>query len=136
MESKVCTRCKVDKPLTEYFKTKRSKDGLQPACKSCMNISYKASRGKKVAHYNAVCNSRRSTIAKRIREWKEERGCRFCDETFGPCLELHHLDPATKEINASDTNSRSWAVFEAEARKCVVVCANCHRKVHHGILTV
>lgn len=136
MESKVCTRCKVDKPLTEYFKTKRSKDGLQPACKSCMNISYKASRRKKIAHYNAVCNGRRSALVARIRAWKEERGCWFCDETFGPCLELHHLDPAIKEINASETSNHSWNVFIKESEKCIVVCANCHRKLHHGVIEV
>ena len=136
MESKVCTRCNVDKLLTEYFKTKRSKDGLQPACKSCMNISYKASRGKKQEHYNAVCNNRRLALTQKIREWKEERGCCLCDEKFGPCLELHHTDVSDKDFDPSEASNKSWSAFLKEAEKCVVVCANCHRKVHHGILVI
>lgn len=136
MESKVCTKCKVDKPLMEYFKTKRSKDGLQPACKSCMNISYKASRGKKQEHYNAVGAARRRSITQKIREWKEEQGCCICPEKFGPCLELHHTNAADKDFDPSEAMNKSWSAFLKEAEKCVVVCANCHRKVHHGILVV
>lgn len=133
---KKCTRCNVDKDVTEFFKTKRSKDGLQPACKSCMNVSYKASRGKKQDHYNAVSASRRRSITQKIREWKEERGCCLCDEKFGPCLELHHLDGSEKDFHPSEAMGKSWAAFLKEAEKCVVVCANCHRKVHHGVLVV
>jgi hypothetical protein len=32
---KVCTKCKVEKELTEFHKDKRSKDGLRSKCKSC-----------------------------------------------------------------------------------------------------
>ena len=35
MESKVCTRCKVDKSFTEYHKHPDRKDGLQSWCKNC-----------------------------------------------------------------------------------------------------
>lgn len=32
---KICNRCKTEKPLTEYWKNKRSKDGYQHECKPC-----------------------------------------------------------------------------------------------------
>lgn len=32
---KVCTKCKVSKPTSEYFKCKQQKSGLRPDCKSC-----------------------------------------------------------------------------------------------------
>ena len=32
---KVCTKCKVDKELTEFYKQKSTKDGLFSQCKSC-----------------------------------------------------------------------------------------------------
>ena len=35
MEGKVCTKCGVWKPLEEYHKDKRSKDGRRPKCKEC-----------------------------------------------------------------------------------------------------
>lgn len=34
-QTKVCTRCKVDKPVTEFFKSRAQKDGLQYVCKTC-----------------------------------------------------------------------------------------------------
>ena len=133
---KICTRCKVDKPLDEFNKWARGKDGYQPACKACMNISYKASRSKKKDHYNKICNDRRLALTMKIRQWKEDWGCKFCNERFGPCLELHHIDPTTKHIDPSDAMSRSWRIFLQEAEKCVVVCANCHRKIHHGVISL
>ena len=35
MESKVCTTCKVDKPLEEFFKNRNGKFGRNPSCKEC-----------------------------------------------------------------------------------------------------
>ena len=32
---KICATCGVNKPLSEYYKRKRSKDGRESACKAC-----------------------------------------------------------------------------------------------------
>jgi len=32
---KKCTKCKIEKPLTEFYKDKQKKDGLSPHCKKC-----------------------------------------------------------------------------------------------------
>ena len=133
---KTCSRCKVEKEVSEFCKCARMKDGLQSACKSCMNDSYTRSRQKDQQRYKQVAKDRTTANALRIRKWKEERGCLFCSENFGPCLELHHLDPTQKEFDPSDGRHLSWKTFLKEADKCVVVCANCHRKVHHGVLTI
>jgi hypothetical protein len=48
-------------------------------------------------------------------------------------LELHHLDPSIKEFQL-DSRHLSNTTFEkiiAEAEKCILVCANCHREIHH-----
>jgi hypothetical protein len=49
-------------------------------------------------------------------------------------LELHHLDPDVKEfgIGRVRANIKSWAKVVVELRKCVLLCANCHREVHNG----
>lgn len=34
-QTKICTKCKTEKELTEFSKHKRNKDGLQCECKQC-----------------------------------------------------------------------------------------------------
>jgi hypothetical protein len=49
-------------------------------------------------------------------------------------LEFHHLDPGLKEFQLSHNGAtRSLARSRAEARKCILLCANCHREVEAGI---
>ena len=37
---KKCSKCKIEKPYSEFSKHKKKKDGYQPFCKSC-NKEYK-----------------------------------------------------------------------------------------------
>ena len=133
---KVCTKCGSEKPFEEFHKQASRPDGLQPACKACMNIAYNTSRKKKQEHYQAVAANRYAKNTARIREWKSEQGCKLCNETYAQCLELHHLDPTEKDFDPADGAVKSWETFMKEAAKCVVLCANCHRKVHGGVLVV
>jgi len=45
-------------------------------------------------------------------------------------LEFHHRDSKTKEFGLGNFNG-SWERFVAEATKCDLLCANCHRRRHH-----
>jgi hypothetical protein len=67
------------------------------------------------------------------RLYKERRGCGECGESDGRCLQFHHHDPESKteSIARLISHSRPTAAVIREVRKCVVLCANCHRKVHH-----
>lgn len=60
-------------------------------------------------------------------------GCCHCDETHLSCLEFHHLDPTQKDFQVSN-RSNAWSRIALELMKCVCVCANCHRKIHDGVL--
>jgi transposase len=52
-------------------------------------------------------------------------------------LQFHHLDPSTKEFHLAERGaSRSLARSRAEARKCVLLCANCHGEVEAGVTAV
>jgi Recombination endonuclease VII len=39
IECKVCTKCSVNKPVTEFSKKAKSKDGLQGWCKNCLYLA-------------------------------------------------------------------------------------------------
>ena len=64
--------------------------------------------------------------------------CQICGyKKYQGALDLHHLDAKTKEFGIGDKGyTRSWAKVQAELDKCILVCANCHREVHAGIVTV
>lgn len=46
-------------------------------------------------------------------------------------FDFHHLNPREKDF---DISSRvAWSdTLEAELKKCVLLCANCHREAHAG----
>ena len=43
---KVCTKCKMEKSLTEFHKDKSRKSGYHSSCKTCKNIKAKELRQK------------------------------------------------------------------------------------------
>lgn len=133
---KQCSRCKEMKLESEFFKASVRKDGLQSACKKCSNQSVDSSRQKDYERYRSVQSDRLKRNLQAIREWKTSQGCLKCEETFYACLELHHLDPSEKEGDPSTLGQSSLKKFLKEASKCVVLCANCHRKVHAGLITI
>lgn len=45
-------------------------------------------------------------------------------------LEVHHLDPATKDVNFRHIRSWSKKKIDREIENCVLLCANCHREHH------
>ncbi len=49
-------------------------------------------------------------------------------------LHFHHVDPATKSFAISVANGKSLAAYRVEARKCVLVCANCHGEIETGMV--
>lgn len=50
-------------------------------------------------------------------------------------LSFHHVDPKTKSFGISTGGHRYSLdkVFE-EAKKCILVCANCHGEIHDGLV--
>jgi transposase len=52
-------------------------------------------------------------------------------------LEFHHLDPTKKDFHLAHAGaSRSLARARAEARKCILLCSNCHAEVEAGVTAV
>jgi len=44
--------------------------------------------------------------------------------------DFHHLDPKEKDFSISCYSGKSLENLKKEVDKCILVCANCHRKIH------
>jgi predicted HNH restriction endonuclease len=83
-------------------------------------------------------------VAKRRRDLKLKAinlmggACMLCGYSKHPgILDFHHIDPSTKLFGISSGGfSRSWASIEAEVQKCILVCANCHREIELGLVSL
>lgn len=47
-------------------------------------------------------------------------------------LEFHHINPKEKTMSLSErSGSTEWDKFLEETKKCILLCANCHREIHY-----
>lgn len=80
-------------------------------------------------------------VAKRRRKIKslaiEYKGgkCQICRyKKYQGALELHHVK-GKKEFGIGEKGyTRSWEKVKSELDKCILVCSNCHREIHGGIV--
>ena len=81
--------------------------------------------------------SRRRRAVKQI--LVEEFGGRCSRCGYDECLaalHFHHLDRTTKRFSLGISATRSLAALREEARKCVLLCANCHAEVEAGLVSL
>jgi len=73
--------------------------------------------------------------AKERRKWyafKSTLKCVNCGFFHIAALDFHHQDPSTKEGSVHTyISSGKFAKAYEELKKCIVLCANCHRIHHH-----
>ena len=76
-------------------------------------------------------NHRRSALKQKAVDYLGGH-CTICSyNKTNSALEFHHIDDFEKDFNISSKMS-SWKRIEKELKKCVLLCANCHREVHDG----
>ncbi len=90
--------------------------------------------GKKRSSIKAVSRRRRKVVAL-AKEYTGNK-CVICE--YDKCvqaLDLHHVNPKEKEFQISNGNTYSLVKVLNEANKCVILCANCHREHHAGLIS-
>jgi hypothetical protein len=98
-------------------------------------------REKQSIRYQEVYAASRSIRDKALRDANKQRideykssGCVLCHEDETSCLDFHHLDADKKEFGIGGNTHRTWSYIERELAKCVLVCKNCHTKIHAGLI--
>jgi transcription elongation factor Elf1 len=80
-------------------------------------------------------SKRRKKIREMTVEYKGGK-CFFCGYSkYVGALDFHQVQNDGKDFGISDKGyTRSWQRVKQELDKCILVCANCHRELHGGIL--
>lgn len=135
--TKRCTVCGHEKPLSQFSPDKRKKDGFRAECKQCgreqARAYYRRNPGPFKRRAKASRNRLREFLLQVADRIKAARGCALCGDSTLCVLDFHHHTEPGQPVTRA---TQSYAAFQKELKKCVVLCANCHRKVHAGLLTV
>ena len=71
----------------------------------------------------------------KIIEYKKTKNCEECGDNRWYVLDFHHKDPKEKDRAVSHFHGCSWDKILKEIKKCIVLCANCHREKHFLLST-
>lgn len=75
----------------------------------------------------------RKVMIKKAREIHNDE-CFICGyDKCSQALEFHHVLSEDKEFGLA-TKTTTWSKYVKEINKCVLVCANCHREIHFGMI--
>lgn len=85
----------------------------------------------KYAERREKINARRKELNQEWKKYKATLKCIKCGFSHIAALDFHHVDPKEKEYDVNRLISNGqFKKAEEELKKCVVLCANCHR-IHH-----
>lgn len=81
-------------------------------------------RGYCRKHYQLIMNRQRKA---RLVQMLGGKCCRCKREYPLAVYDFHHIDPETKSFELGSKLLNKWESVKAEAAKCQLLCANCHR---------
>lgn len=130
---KLCISCNNEKNITEFRKDRTRKDGHQTWCKICAREKHRSWYTQNYKHKNKERDTKRYREYRSFLDsYKLQHPCWKCGEIDICCLQFHHLDSSKKEFDVSNPKYRSIDTVIEEINKCIVVCSNCHKKLHAG----
>lgn len=138
-DTKKCSRCQELKQKNDFYFKNKKLNKLQNICKTCQNTYHKKYYDQNKDAY--ISNSKKRNIRYRsnnktfIDEFKNNKSCLFCQEKTPVCLDFHHIK--NKRLNVSRMKNYAYSIktIKKEIDKCIIICSNCHRKLHAGIIT-
>lgn len=114
---KQCIKCNQLKPESNFYEQKDRKSGTS-YCKKCFN-EYCIQRWIQIK-IDAIVYKGSECV---------DCGLQYPNEPYH-IFDFHHLDPDKKELDWNKMRLVSNDKRQSELDKCVLLCANCHRKRH------
>ncbi len=116
---KECRYCKKSYPENFFGIALTTKDKIyyRHKCKFCYQNAKNILKGKNKDW---------------LQKYKKDSKCGVCGINDHRVLEFHHLDRKDKDFSISFMFNNRFGLekMKAEIKKCVILCANCHRITH------
>lgn len=114
MPEKVCLLC------GSIFRPKNKSANSRSCCYNCMPDGIQLTRGDFLHKLKQMIGGRCMR-------------CGYCK--CSKALEFHHLDSSKKDFTISNDNFKLKDAID-EAKKCILLCANCHRELHDNLWNI
>ena len=71
-----------------------------------------------------------------LNKYKDNFSCLNCKEKENCCLDFHHRNKEDKILAVATMVQRRTGIkkISEEIKKCEILCSNCHRKLHAGVI--
>lgn len=133
---KICNKCGHPKKEEDFPFKNKSLNKRSTICQDCQKpYKTKHYRNNKKQYYRR--NDEKRVKINQIIDQHKKAGCSLCPEKEPCCLDFHHVDPSQKEMSVSRLrNFTSFKRLKNEIKKCILLCSNCHRKFHAGVIEI
>ena len=87
-----------------------------------------------LAYQSYLAQQRRGRFRKLELVRRFRGSCKNCGYSKNyAALEFHHVDSGIKsfQLDLRSLSNRRWSVIVEEAKKCILLCSNCHAELHN-----
>jgi len=157
MDMKVCSRCREEKPITNFNKNRCRPDGLQSQCKACSRFNDRLYYTRNKKRYNARCQSYNQTHQEERkihdRQYRLEHKEKY-SEYFKQYKKNHPIRLKAKDavVNAIKSGKlirpdrcsnlecnkvckpegHHWSYLEEHWLDVEWLCKSCHKRIDHN----
>lgn len=125
----LCNKCKLEKVITDFSFKNRVAGVRKTICKSCHSLYRKAhyleNKEKYILKAHKWNTKQKEILSQFIYDRLSKSECIDCREKDIIVLEFDHQN--NKKLGIAEMYKNKYSI-EAELNKCVVRCANCHRR--------
>ena len=127
-----CRICKLEKDENEFYWKNKSKGKKQLECKICTKKMVADHYSNNKEYYGTKTRFHKNLKRDWLNKYKLTLKCEKCEENHPGVLDFHHNNPSLKEREVTTIVSRNWSLdrIKKEIEKCMILCSNCHRKLH------
>ena len=103
---KTCSKCKIEKPLTEFSKNKSSRNGYRSECKSCSK-KYRKANAERIKQYNKKYYQDNAEHYKEYYQDNKERINKHRNKYQKQRRQIDHLFKLKRNLR-----TRTWIAFK------------------------